>query len=177
MSELETVGPDGKPLVEQPQWRQDFPIDTAQDNYISRRDFAKFLVLTSGAFAAGQATIAAKSMLSREHVHAPIAVAKVESLPVGGSKAFVYPEGGRPALLVRVDEETFVAFGQECTHLSCAVVPQPEKGRFFCPCHEGSFDIATGRPLAGPPRRPLTKVSLEVRDGVVYATGVEARTV
>jgi arsenite oxidase small subunit len=37
--------------------------------------------------------------------------------------------------------------------------------------------VTTGRPLAGPPRRPLTRVVLEVRDGVIYATGVELRTV
>ena len=38
----------------QPQWRQDFPIDWPQDHYVARRDFAKFLVLTSVAFAVGQ---------------------------------------------------------------------------------------------------------------------------
>ena len=39
--------PDGKPMGRQPAWRQDFPIDVPQDNYIARRDFTKFLVLTS----------------------------------------------------------------------------------------------------------------------------------
>jgi aromatic-L-amino-acid decarboxylase len=58
-----------------------------------------------------------------------------------------------------------------------AVVPEPEKNRFFCPCHEGAFDLETGRPIAGPPQRPLPRVTLEIRDGVVYATGVELRTI
>jgi Rieske Fe-S protein len=31
--------------------------------------------------------------------------------------------------------------------------------------------------VAGPPRRPLPLVRLEVIDGVVYATGFEPRTV
>jgi Rieske Fe-S protein len=56
------------------------------------------------------------------------------------------------------------------------VVPQPDKGRFHCPCHEGSFNLATGAPIAGPPRRPLPRISVEVRSGAVYATGVELRT-
>ncbi|WP_410959982.1 ubiquinol-cytochrome c reductase iron-sulfur subunit, partial [Salmonella sp. SAL4434] len=89
---------------------------------------------------------------------APLAIIAADRLPVGGAKAFSYPEEHDTCLLVRVDEETYVAFSQECTHLSCAVVPQPEKNRFFCPCHEGAFDLVTGRPIAGPPRRPLPRV-------------------
>ena len=56
------------------------------------------------------------------------------------------------------------------------VVPQVERGRFHCPCHEGTFDLATGRPLAGPPRRPLPRVRLELRGDRVFAVGVEERT-
>ncbi len=58
-----TVAPDGRPMEEQPRWRQDFAIDTPEANFVARRDFAKFLVLTSGAFVAGQAWIAAKSLV------------------------------------------------------------------------------------------------------------------
>jgi Rieske Fe-S protein len=39
------------------------------------------------------------------------------------------------------------------------------------------FDMNSGRPLAGPPQRPLARVQLDVRRGVVYATGIEPRTV
>jgi arsenite oxidase small subunit len=56
-------------------------------------------------------------------------------------------------------------------------VPEPEKKRFLCPCHNGSFDLETGKPLAGPPRRPLPRILLEIRDGALYATGVETRVV
>ena len=40
--------------VEPPKWRRDFPIDSPQDQYVARRDFMKFMVLTSLAFAVGQ---------------------------------------------------------------------------------------------------------------------------
>jgi len=50
-------------------------------------------------------------------------------------------------------------------------VTMAEKG-LHCPCHNGWFDLATGAPNAGPPRRPLERVTLEIRDGVLYATGV-----
>jgi Rieske Fe-S protein len=56
-------------------------------------------------------------------------------------------------------------------------VPEPEKKRFLCPCHNGSFDLETGRPLAGPPRRPLPRIKLEIINDAIYAAGVEIRTV
>jgi len=51
-----------------------------------------------------------------------------------------------------------------------------EQGVLECPCHQGSFDLASGRPTAGPPRRPLDLVRLEIMNRQVYATGIEART-
>jgi Rieske Fe-S protein len=74
-------------------------------------------------------------------------------------------------VLVRLDETTFVAYDQQCTHLLCPVIPRLEEGTLHCPCHEGLFDLATGRPLAGPPRRPLPRIVLEVRGSTVYAVG------
>lgn len=64
-----------------------------------------------------------------------------------------------------------------CTHLSCAVIPRPAEGCFYCPCHEGRFDLRTGAPIAGPPRRPLTRIVLDLRGRDIYAVGVEERTI
>jgi Rieske Fe-S protein len=64
-----------------------------------------------------------------------------------------------------------------CDSLSRPVLPQIDTGRLHCPSHRGYFDLWTGRPLAGPPRRELPQIALEVRDGVVYATGIEEKTV
>lgn len=173
-----TISPDGRSLDEQPKWRQDFPIDWPQAHYLSRRDFTKFMVLISLAFTAGQFWIVLKNFWRRRRGQPPIQqIAATEQLPVGGAKTFSYPEAHDTCLLMRTGENTFVAFSQKCTHLSCAVVPQPDKNRFYCPCHEGSFDLATGAPIAGPPQRPLSQISLEVRGGAIYATGVEVKTI
>jgi nitrite reductase/ring-hydroxylating ferredoxin subunit len=173
----ETVSPDGRPLDEQPKWRQDFPVDWSQDEYVSRRDLVKFIVLTSGAFAAGQLWIVWKSLFRRAAPAPPArAVATVAELPVGGSKTFTYPDGSTPRLLVRTGEGTFVAYDQQCTHLLCPVVADVPTGRLHCPCHNGWFDLATGQVLAGPPTRPLARVRLEVRGGTVYAVGMEDAT-
>src|SRR5690606_5702123 len=94
-------------------------------------------------------------------------------LPVGGAMAFRYPTEDDPGLLVRPDEETLLAYSSQCTHLQCPVLPEIEHNRLHCPCHAGFFDLATGQVQAGPPRRPLPRIRLEVKNGNVYATGIE----
>jgi len=172
-----TIPPDGRPFSEQPQWRNDFPIDWPHDELVARRDFTKFLVLTSLAFAVGQVWIAFENFSRKRRGAPPIRpIARLSELPVGASTTFAYPEAHDDCILVRTGEQRFVAFSQKCTHLSCAVTPDVKANCFHCPCHDGAFDLASGRPIAGPPRRPLPRVTLEIRDGVIYATGVEVRT-
>ena len=115
-----TIAPDGRPMEEQPKWRRDFPVDVPQDQYVARREFTKFLALTSFAFVAGQAWILAKSYLGK-------------------------------AGLITLTKRAH-------------------------PCHSGNFDLVTGRPISGPPRRPLPKVELEIRGDQVFAVGITERT-
>jgi nitrite reductase/ring-hydroxylating ferredoxin subunit len=172
-----SVSPDGRPDAEQPRWRQDFPIDLPQDEYIARRDFTKFMVLTSLAFAVGQWWILAGNFFRRKETRMPAKeIARMDDIPIGGSVVFDYPEAHQPAVLVRLAELRFVAYDQKCTHLSCPVIPRVKEDQLYCPCHEGSFDLATGRPLAGPPRRPLARIHVEIRDGRIFAVAVEERT-
>jgi nitrite reductase/ring-hydroxylating ferredoxin subunit len=155
-------------------WRQDFPIDAAQDRYMARRDFTRFLMLTSVACGVGQVCIGVRNWLrGKPAPPPPQPVARMDEIRVGSVRPFSYPDAGSPCLLLRPDEHTFIAFGQKCTHLGCAVTPDAEGRRLRCPCHNGLFDAATGRPLAGPPRRPLPRVALEVREGLLYAVGFE----
>jgi Rieske Fe-S protein len=172
-----TVAPDGRPMSEQPAWRTDFPIDWPQDQYIERRDFMKFMVLVSLSLTIGQFWIVAQNWWRRRRGRPPIArIASLDELPVGGAMVFAYPSPTDDCLLVRTAADALVAYSQKCTHLSCAVRPHAAEGLIVCPCHEGLFDLASGRPVAGPPRRPLARILLDVRGNQIYATGVEART-
>ena len=172
-----TVSPDGRPDFEQQQWRHDFPIDWPQDHYIARRDFTKFLVLTSFAFTVGQFWIAIQNFLRARRGESPIQfIARADDIAIGSALTFTYPEVHDQCVLVRLDQQSFAAYSRQCTHLSCSVVPEPANRRFYCPCHEGAFDLSTGNPIAGPPRRPLARIKLEFRQGSVYATGMELRT-
>jgi len=164
--------------LKEPQWAKDFPINTDQDNYVARRDFTKFLVLTSFAFVVGQFWIGIENILRRSRGKPAIrAIAQLSQLPVGSTIPFVYPEEHDTCLLIHRAENDLIAYGQKCTHLSCAVVPRIELGQLLCPCHEGCFDMTTGRPISGPPRRSLPRITLEIRHGTIFATGVEVSTV
>ena len=175
--ELHTIPPNRGEMKDQPTWRRDFPVDTAQDAYVARRDFTKFLVLTSLAFAIGQFWIAIQNFFRERRGDWPIQrIAGVDEVPLEGALTFSYPTDHDQCVLVRTSQQSFVAFSRQCTHLSCSVVPEPERGRFYCPCHEGAFDFTTGAPIAGPPRRPLSRIKLDFKQGVIYATGVELRT-
>lgn len=173
-----TRAPDDLPMEEQPRWRQDFAVDWPEDHHVARRDFAKFLVLTSGAFVVGQAWIAAQSLVrSRRAPPGRKRIASLADVPPGSAMMFRYPHDHDPCLLIRTHDGKLLAYDQKCTHLSCAVVPKLDEGILYCPCHEGIFDLATGRNIAGPPPRPLPIIELEVVGDEIFAIGVKERTV
>ena len=57
------------------------------------------------------------------------------------------------------------------------MVPEIERGVLRCPCHEGYFDLRSGRNIAGPPPRPLPRIRLAVRGDDIFAVGVETKAV
>ena len=157
-----------------PLWRDEITIEAADERYVTRRQFTKFLVLTSFGMFVGQIWILARSLFVRGGgTPAPVAVGRVDDLPVGGSRVFHFPSPADPCLLIRTDAERYVAYGQKCTHLSCAVYFDPAKRRIECPCHEGAFSATDGRVLQGPPPRPLPRIRIERRGDELVATGVE----
>jgi nitrite reductase/ring-hydroxylating ferredoxin subunit len=173
-----SIAPDFQPPEAQPAWRQDFPIDWPEDHYVERRDFMKFLVLTSLAMTTGQFWIAAQQWL--KDAGRPVLgqrLASVDDVAVGGTLTFAYPDEHDPCVLVRLASSEFVAYSQKCTHLSCAVIPRPSEGVLHCPCHNGFFDLRGGQPIAGPPQRPLPRVRLEIRGRQIFAIGLDVRAV
>jgi Rieske Fe-S protein len=160
--------PDDKPL-----WRDEFSVYAQDERYVGRRQFAKFLGLASLGMLAGQVWILAKSWLARPAPYPALLVARVSDVPVDGVKMFRYPTPDDPCILIRPDANTFVAYSQKCTHLSCAVYYAAAHRRIECPCHVGHFSVESGRVLQGPPPRPLPRIELR-RDGdALFAVGVD----
>src|SRR5690606_18130063 len=101
--------PDGRPEHAQPKWRRDFPIDLEADEYGARRDFTKFMVLTSLAFACGQLWIALLSLFRGGKTEG-LRIAGVDELGVGEAMSFHYPTERDPCLLIRQSPDEFVAY-------------------------------------------------------------------
>ncbi len=159
----------------EPLWRDEFSIHTADERYVSRRQFTKFLVLTSLGMFAGNLWILVRSAISRTPVYSEKSICRANEVPVGGVWLFRYPSERDPCILIRPDEDTYVAYSQKCTHLSCAVFYSPEKRRLECPCHEGYFSVRNGDVLQGPPPRPLPRVILDRRGDEIVAVGITTR--
>jgi nitrite reductase/ring-hydroxylating ferredoxin subunit len=167
-----------QPLTRREKWRADFPVDEAKDHFVARRDFTKFLILISGGFTLGQLWIGFSSLFRRPNgSREGLRIAGKSDLPIGGSLLFHFPTDKDSCVLVRLGAEEFVAFSTRCTHLLCPVGPRVEKGSFHCPCHNGWFDIRSGRRTAGPPERPLPRVRLETRGQDIFAVAMEPTTV
>lgn len=156
----------------QPKWREDFPIEWGADNYVTRREFTKFLVLISGATFVGNGYFVARKLRERNAAYPSMEVARSDELAAGQVKLFHYPTDDSPALLIRQNNGEYAAYLQRCTHLSCPVHFAADRNRLECPCHNGAFDAATGAVLEGPPPRPLPKIVLRIADGVVIAEGI-----
>jgi arsenite oxidase small subunit len=159
-----------------PLWREEVSIFSADERYVNRRQFAKFLVLTSAGMFVGNLWILARSWFTGRPVYPIRPVAMAGEIPVGGVKLFTYPEPEDPCILVRHSETEFAAYSQKCTHLSCAVYYAHGHGRLECPCHEGYFSVRDGRVLQGPPQRPLPRIVLERRGDQLIAMGVDLQT-
>ena len=159
--------------MSEPLWRSEFPLRSGEERYVTRRQFSRFLLLTSLGMFVGNLWILVRARWRGQTAYPLRGVAQVSELPVGGVKLFRYPGPDDPCLLIRTAPETFVAYSQKCTHLSCAVFHAAEAGRLECPCHEGYFSIADGRVLQGPPPRPLPRVLLERRGDDLLAVGID----
>ena len=152
--------------------QHDFPYDRQDEAQVTRREFCNFLALTSTALFVGAAGFAAHSVVKGHPTSTEMKVAGAELLMPGSSLNFHYPTALDPAILVRTNEGSYVAYGQKCTHLSCPVYYEHTRGRIECPCHNGAFEVNRGDVLFGPPPRPLDQVVLEVRaGGEVWAVG------
>ncbi len=159
--------------VEKCKWREDFPIETGADNYVTRREFTKFLVLASGATVVGNGYFVIKALEKRKETFPIVEIASQREIQPGTVKLFHYPDSDEPAILIRLASGEFVAYKQRCTHLSCPVHFSAEVNRIECPCHNGAFDAATGAVLAGPPPRPLPKILVRLEGDKIVAFGLE----
>ena len=112
--------------------------------------------------------------------YVPVVVTLTPGIGEAG-KATVYVRKRNPALDVDpYDRETsYIAVTSRCAHLGCPVRWVDAAERFICPCHGGVYDLL-GRPVGGPPVRPLDRfytrvVGEEVQIGPRFSVNSELR--
>jgi Rieske Fe-S protein len=144
---------------------------------ITRRRFMTGTAHTAGAIAAAAFTLPAlgfavgpifKSTPHRwetvgtvdqfpDNNYIPVVVTLTPGIGEAG-KATIYMRKFNPALDTdRYDLDTkYIAITSRCAHLGCPVRWVDAAERFICPCHGGVYDLL-GRPVGGPPVRPLDR--------------------
>ncbi|CAG7641651.1 Arsenite oxidase subunit AioB [Paenibacillus solanacearum] len=152
-------------------------IHKQNERSLDRRSFMKLMVGAAGVFAVSTlpwGTIAARELTGlRSKQYEAAKVADISAVKVGDAIEFAYPGEHDSALLIRLGENEYKAYQNACTHLKCPVYWSKEQGEMLCPCHHGVFDVKTGAPTAGPPRRPLPEIVLKQEQGAIFATGVK----
>lgn len=77
-------------------------------------------------------------------------LAATTDIPEGGGVVFA----AQKVVVTQPQPGEFKAFSSLCTHQGCAV-KDVANGAITCPCHDSTFDAATGSPTGGPATRPL----------------------
>ncbi|MER7553562.1 Rieske (2Fe-2S) protein [Streptomyces anulatus] len=77
-------------------------------------------------------------------------LAATSDIPEGGGVVFA----AQKVVVTQPQPGEFKAFSSTCTHQGCAV-KDVSGGTITCPCHNSTFDAATGSPTGGPATRPL----------------------
>jgi menaquinol-cytochrome c reductase iron-sulfur subunit len=103
-------------------------------------------------------------------------IGAVEDFPLGQTvrTTFLDPSplpwagfSARTAAYVRQESEgQFIALSVYCTHVGCPIWWTDEAQLFMCPCHGGSF-FRDGSVAGGPPRFPLERYEIRIRNGQV----------
>lgn len=74
----------------------------------------------------------------------------------------IFKFGNEPGIIIRTPSGEVRAFSAVCTHLGCIVQYEAAHSDIWCACHNGHYDLY-GRNVSGPPPRPLTPYTVNVR--------------
>lgn len=102
-----------------------------------------------------------------------LVVARERELLVGETLLYETPDNRSVNITRRGATGTaadFIALSSTCPHLGCQVRWEGQNNRYFCPCHNGTFDAA-GKATGGPPAdagQSLPRYELTVEKGLLY---------
>ena len=147
---------------------------------LSRREVLAVVGLAAG----GATTVGADGVAeARAGTYPRVRVIDVRGLRVNRPYAFDYPLKGPANVLIdfghRVPRgvgprRSIVAYSTACQHMGCEVDYNRRQRQLVCPCHQTRYDPERlGAIIEGVATRALPRVLLRVRNGAVYAVGVD----
>jgi cytochrome b6-f complex iron-sulfur subunit len=147
------------------------------ENGVPRRTFMKVAVAGMGiAYGAAIAYPVFRFLNSPVEEAIIEAAVRVVTIPNGDKlakgTAQTFKFGPFPAMLIHHPDGTWSAFSSVCTHLGCTVRYDPALVRITCACHGGQYDPVTGKNIAGPPPKPLTRFDVKVAPGLVTVSRI-----
>ncbi|BFP56744.1 hypothetical protein SCMC78_65510 [Streptomyces sp. CMC78] len=89
-------------------------------------------------------------------------LAAASDIPEGGGVVFA----AQKVVVTQPRPGEFKAFSSTCTHQGCAV-KDVSAGTITCPCHNSTFDAATGSPTGGPATQPLPAREITVEGDAI----------
>jgi nitrite reductase/ring-hydroxylating ferredoxin subunit len=163
--------------------RESAPSSLSGDVAIDRRDFVSTVssLAMAGGLVAGYGTLgvmAGRYLFQSTDDTAWLYVAPAEAVRPGESLPFESPVGVRVVITRKpagdsqrpAAEADFLALSSVCPHLGCRVHWEAPNNRFFCPCHNGTFD-ANGKATSGPPLaagQSLPQYPLRIEKGMLF---------
>lgn len=85
----------------------------------------------------------------------PTRLTRDEAAKLEQNHYVIVPVSGQRVMVVQTQDQLF-ALSAKCTHEGCTITFQPAQSAFWCPCHDGRFDL-NGRVISGPPPQALVR--------------------
>jgi arsenite oxidase small subunit len=147
-------------------------------------DLSRRQLLAAGAAAtAGAAVTIDAEAQAATRAYPRVRVTALSRLRVNRPVDFMYPLKAQPNVLLDLGhrvpggvgpKRSIVAYSTLCQHMGCPVVYSRSQREFVCPCHQSRYDVERLSSIVqGVATRALPRVLLEVRNGSVYAVGVD----
>lgn len=146
--------------------------DTQENNKVSRRQFLGFAWLTTAAVFGGEVLAALFKYIQPVAAGGFGGIVKAGTLEEFPPGSVTLVKAGR-FYLSRLDDGSFLALWQRCTHLGCSVPWVEDETQFHCPCH-GSLYSKVGEVQGGPAPRPLDYFPVTIEGGEVFVNTEEA---
>lgn len=132
------------------------------ENKVDRRSFLVLVAVSFLGLVAGFLP-SIRELWSPKREEAPTLIVDSHFLTPWTAR-IVRQTAGSDILVLMLGNGELRAFENMCTHLACPVYFDPGSRLIRCPCHEGVFDPYTGAVVSGPPRRPLERLDVKLKD-------------